>query len=223
MIKSKSQLAILLSKLAVFDNSKLKLNREQYATDSEAAAAALWFAYMSGDIEGKTVADLGCGTGLLGIGALLLGAKKAFFIDNDAEALSICKQNISAAAPDLASQAEVINCSVAEFKQEVDTVVQNPPFGTKVKHADKEFLQQAIKVATVVYSMHKIETAGFVKKFASTNGFAVTNILPLQLQLKSTYAFHKSRMKRIDVGLFRLEKAQVMLQKARSPAAQKTF
>src|SRR3989338_1932750 len=110
MIKSKSQLAILLSRLAGFDNSKLKLGREQYATDSEAAAEALWFAYMSGDIEGKTVADLGCGTGLLGIGALLLGAKQAYFIDNDEEALATCEKNISAAAVDLAAKAAVVNC-----------------------------------------------------------------------------------------------------------------
>lgn len=203
-VRTKSKLAILLSKLAVFENPKLV--KEQYATDSETAAEALWFAYMQGDVQGKAVADLGCGTGLLGIGALLLGAKKAYFVDNDEEALSICKQNISAVVADLAAKSAVMNSEVHEFKREVDTVVQNPPFGTKQKHADKEFLLQAFKVAKVVYSMHKIETADFVKKLSSDNGFKVTNIFPLKLQLKATYEFHRSKIRRIDVGLFRIDR-----------------
>lgn len=201
--RSKSQLAVALSRLAVFENPQLL--KEQYATDSEAAAEAVWFAYMNGDIEGKTVADLGCGTGLLGIGALLLGAKKAYLVDNDEEALSICRQNVSAAVADTAA-AEIVKSNVQKFDQKVDTVVQNPPFGTKTKHADREFLASAFKAAGIVYSFHKIETAHFVKKVAADNGFNVTNILPLQLQLKRTYQFHKSRMRRVSVGFFRIDR-----------------
>lgn len=203
--QSKSQLAILLSKLAVFENPKLM--KEQYATDSEAAAEAVWFAYMNGDIEEKAVADLGCGTGLLGIAALMLGAGKVYFVDNDKEAILLCSKNIAAATEKaMAARSIVIAADIAEFKERVDTVMQNPPFGTKTKHADRQFLLQAFKAADVVYSFHKIETADFVKKIAVDNGFSVTNILLLQLQLKNTYGFHRSRMRRVDVGLFRIVK-----------------
>jgi len=70
---TKSSLAIELSNLNVFSKAKVKL--EQYPTDSEIAADVLWNAYMKDELKGKTIADLGCGTGILGIGALLLGAK----------------------------------------------------------------------------------------------------------------------------------------------------
>ena len=53
---TKSRLAIELSELKVFESAKLKL--EQYPTDSEIAADILWNAFMHGDIEGKTIADL---------------------------------------------------------------------------------------------------------------------------------------------------------------------
>ncbi len=204
--KSKSQLAVILSKLAVFERPKLM--KEQYATDSEAAAAAIWTAYMNRDIEGKDVADLGCGTGLLGIAALLMGAEKVHFVDNDEEALAIARKNIAAAAEEDIANAVIVNDDVRNFVQEVDTVVQNPPFGTRIKHADREFLLQAFKIGQTVYSFHKAETADFVKKIAADNGFTVTHTLPMQLQLKNTYGFHKSKMRRIDAGFFRMEKCK---------------
>ena len=203
MALTKSRLAILLSKLAVFENPKLML--EQYATDSEAAAQALWFAYMNGDIEGKDVADFGCGPGIFGVAALLLGSEKVYFVDNDKEAIEICRKNIAAAVGE-EDNAVILADDIAKFKERVDTVVQNPPFGTKAKHADRQFLLQAFKVGQAVYSIHKIETADFVKKIAADNGFTVTNILPLQLQLKNTYEFHRSKMRRVDVGMFRIVK-----------------
>lgn len=210
--KSKSQLAIVLSKLALFEKfEKPQLAKEQYATDSESAAEAVWFAYMNHDISGRVVADFGCGTGLLGIAALMLGAAKVYFVDSDTEALEIAKKNI-AAATTAAAKVELVQGDVAKFDKKVDTVVQNPPFGTKAKHADRVFLLQAFRTADAVYSFHKIETADFVKKIAADNGFAVTNVLPLQLQLKQTYKFHRSRIRRVGVGFFRIVRMQQKVQ-----------
>src|SRR3989344_9496721 len=91
-INSKSRLAIELSKLKVFEQPDLAT--EQYPMDSEHGAEVLWDAYFKGDIENKTVADLGCGTGILGIGALLLGARLTYFVDSDEEAIKIAKENL---------------------------------------------------------------------------------------------------------------------------------
>ena len=44
------------------------------------------------DLENKVVIDFGCGSGILGIAALLLGAKKVIAVDNDPQAL-ISSQN----------------------------------------------------------------------------------------------------------------------------------
>ena len=44
-------------------------------------------------LKGKTVVDFGCGSGILGIAALLLGAKKVWAIDNDPQALLASRDN----------------------------------------------------------------------------------------------------------------------------------
>lgn len=48
----------------------------------------------SQDLRGKTVVDYGCGSGILGIAALLLGAKQVVAIDNDPQALLATKDNL---------------------------------------------------------------------------------------------------------------------------------
>ena len=53
---SKKQLSIILSKLKVFEKPLFDL--EQYPTDSEIAADALWQAKMLEDIDEKEIADL---------------------------------------------------------------------------------------------------------------------------------------------------------------------
>jgi len=45
------------------------------------------------DLNGKTVVDFGCGSGILGIAALLLGATKVIAIDNDPQALVATRDN----------------------------------------------------------------------------------------------------------------------------------
>src|SRR3989338_1673942 len=91
-INSKSRLAIALSRLEGF--SEPKVRQEQYLMDSEIGASVLWNACLLGDIRGKVIADLGCGTGMLGIGALMLGAKQVLFVDMDKNALETAKNNI---------------------------------------------------------------------------------------------------------------------------------
>ena len=90
---TKTRLAITLSKMEVFESPKAAL--EQYPTDSEIAAEVLWQAYMLGDIENKSVLDLGCGSGILGLGAALLGASSLTMIDKDTNALELSKINLS--------------------------------------------------------------------------------------------------------------------------------
>ena len=91
-MNSKKQLAVALSRLQSFEKPSFKL--EQYPTDSEIAAEVLWFASQYGDLDNKEIADLGCGTGILGIGALMLESKSLNFVDIDERALRKLKQNL---------------------------------------------------------------------------------------------------------------------------------
>lgn len=64
----------VLENIETFENPKIEL--EQYTTSSHIAACVLHTAqFVYGDIYGKRVADLGCGSGVLCIGAALLGAR----------------------------------------------------------------------------------------------------------------------------------------------------
>jgi len=64
----------VLEDIETFENPKIEL--EQYTTSSHIAACIVHTAeFVYKDINGKSVADLGCGSGILSIGAALLGAR----------------------------------------------------------------------------------------------------------------------------------------------------
>ncbi len=45
------------------------------------------------DLNGKTIIDYGCGSGILGIAGLLLGAKQVYAVDIDPQAVTATRQN----------------------------------------------------------------------------------------------------------------------------------
>ena len=203
---SKSRLAIVLSGLEGFYEPKVK--QEQYLMDSEIGASMLWNAYLLKDIEGKVIADLGCGTGLLGIGSLLLGAKHVFFVDSDEKALETTKNNVSKVKSDGYSfgKPEFICKDIGKLELKADVVIQNPPFGTKVKHNDIFFLENALKIAPIVYSFHKSETKGFLHLFSAKKNAKISHIWDFKFPLKATFLFHRRQIHRINVSCLRFEK-----------------
>ncbi|MBN2368483.1 methyltransferase, partial [Candidatus Woesearchaeota archaeon] len=187
--------------LKVFSDPKISL--EQYSTDSEIAAEILWFAALKGDIEAKQVGDMGCGTGILGIGCLLLNARKAYFVDKDSQAINTLKENIFKLG--LKRRSIIINKDISDFNERVDTIVQNPPFGVKKEHADKMFLEKAFKIADVIYSFHKIESSRFIESICRDNNFRVSHFFQFEFPLKHCYFFHARKVQHIKVGCWRLE------------------
>lgn len=200
---SKSSLAIELSKLKVFDQANVSL--EQYPTDSEIAATILWQAKMNNDIEDKIIADLGAGTGILGIGALLLGAKFVYFIEKDKKAIEILKENLNNIKQNNEfGEYEVINSEIQDFNKKVDLVIQNPPFGTKEKHADKLFIEKAFEITKTIYSFHKTSTKVFIEKISKDYNFKIKEQIDFKFPLKATQKFHKKRIENIEVSCFKL-------------------
>jgi putative methylase len=204
MIKSKSGLAIELSKLKIFEKPSVKL--EQYATESEFAAEILWFANMTNDISGKVIVDLGCGTGVLGIGALLLGAKRVIFVDIDEKSLKLAKENLISVDKSLLDKAVFVKKDVEDIDEEADTVIQNPPFGTKTKHIDVVFLEKAMELAPVVYSFHKLETRDFIDEKIKKSRHKKTHFWIFDWPLKMTLKHHKKKIQKIKVGCWRIER-----------------
>ena len=203
---SKSSLAVILSRLHSFDYPKVSL--EQYPTDSEVASEVIWQAYMAGDIKRKVIVDLGCGTGILGIGALVLGASRVFFVEKDAEAIKTAKLNLNSLKSEMniSCSAKFLCRDVNDVKLRSDVVIENPPFGTKRKHADRLFLKKAISIAPVIYSLHKAESKRFIEQFSKDNSYEITYYSEFNLPLKQVFSYHKRRIYRIKVGFWRLER-----------------
>jgi putative methylase len=198
---TKSGLAIILSKLRAFDAPSFI--DEQYTTDSEIAATVLWNAFMSGNIRGKTIADLGAGTGFLGIGAGLLGARLVFFVEKDAKAIEILKCNLAETRKKMEKCVTKIICDdIKNFRTGVDVVFQNPPFGVKKEHADRIFLEKAFEISSLVYSFHKSESTAFLQGFAARHGFTIAGEQRFSFPLRQTMKYHRSRIRRIGVSCY---------------------
>ncbi len=195
---------MVLSRLEGFIEPKVRV--EQYSTDPEIAAEVLWYAFMKGDI-GKVSVDLGCGNGILGIGMLLLGAERVYFIDSDENALKIAKKNLAKMQSEGYAIGEaVFRClDINDFDVKVDLVVMNAPFGVKVRHMDKIFLNKAFETGKKVYSFHKSNTKRFLESFSKDNNFKITDVFDFNFPLKATQSFHTRRVKRIKVSCFRME------------------
>lgn len=212
IIGSKSQLAVELSRLKKVENADVRL--EQYPTDSEIAAEITWFASLRREIEGKVIADLGCGTGILGLSTLILGAEKVFFVDIDERSLAVAKDNLKTIEErlgiDLEEKAVFIAYDVKNFKEKADLVIQNPPFGIQgKKHADKVFLEAAFNIAHIIYSFHKAESKSFIEALSKDSGFKITHYWEFDFPIKQSMKFHKKKIQRVRVGCWRLEKTGV--------------
>ncbi len=73
--------------------------------------------------RGKRVLDVGTGTGILGMGAALLGASQVLGIDNDPEAVRIAAENV--ALNRLESVMEVALTPLAQVKGSYDLLIAN--------------------------------------------------------------------------------------------------
>ncbi|HZK30191.1 MAG TPA: METTL5 family protein [Methanoregula sp.] len=200
------RLEMILQRLSGYTHPRAGL--EQYQTPAPLAARLLYHALMKGDIKGKTVCDLGCGTGVLAIGAALLGADSVKGVDSDPGAVRVAMEN----AELLDTQVGFI---VADVKDEAirgllgscDTVIMNPPFGAQKAHADRPFIDLALRIAPVTYSIFNAGSAQFIETYTAQRAKIdekVGGVFPL----RRTFSFHTQDVKEIEVEILRLIRKQ---------------
>uniref|UniRef100_A0A023GJC7 Methyltransferase-like protein 5 n=2 Tax=Amblyomma TaxID=6942 RepID=A0A023GJC7_AMBTT len=186
------QLKSILDGVDTFDTPNVHL--EQYPTPPDIAAHVMHHVFSQGELEGKLVADLGCGTGILGIGAAILNAGYVIGFDIDAAALEVCVQNF--VEMELVS-VDTVQCDLtlepdARWKAMFDTVVMNPPFGTRTKGLDMVFLKSALFMSSgSVYSLHKTSTREHIVKKAEEWGVDCRVVAELRYNIDRLYTFHK--------------------------------
>ena len=122
--------------------------------------------------------------------------------------MEICKDNYNAIKSEysVTGKAVFVNKDIAKFSNKSDIVVENPPFGVKNKHADRTFLEKAMKVAPVIYSLHKSESKEFIHTLARDNNFEVEEEMELLFPLKASMNYHSRKIYRFNVTLFILRK-----------------
>jgi putative methylase len=195
---SKRQLEIQLGRLKTLQKPNLKL--EQYPVSSEAASELLYMAgFEHNDLDGRVI-DLGTGTGRLAIGAALMGAEETVGVDVDDRALAVAKKN----AETVGVQVEWVQSDIEKFNRRCDTVVMNPPYGTRTSHADTRFLEKAVQLAPVIYSIHKSATREYLVKFLARLGRHVDQIRSMRLEIPHLFEFHEKKQSTVEVDLYRI-------------------
>ena len=189
-----------MQRLNGFNNPIARL--EQYATPAKVAADILYTAHSYNDIQEKVIVDLGCGTGIFTIGAWLLGASEAIGIDIDKEAIITAQANANMAECNVEFQ----SVPVEEVDGKFDICIMNPPFGSQTKHADLPFLDKALEIAKVVYSLHNSETLPFLRKRIKDAGFVLDLEKNYKFKIPHTFEFHRKEKMEIDVTLLRIVK-----------------
>ena len=219
----KLDLELFLAKVAPHPTPQAHL--EQYTVSEQLAANMLYIAaYANKDIIGKSVLDLGCGTGRLTLGAAFLGAKNVVGIDIDRLAIKTAHEN--ATQLELADTVECVNGDIDIIVGKFDTVVQNPPFGVQTREADRAFLVRALEVGDVVYSLHnhpetderlikmlkssqgyvQVEPSRFLQHFISEHDGAIQAVYALPMTIPKMFDFHKKAKHDFIIDLYIIKK-----------------
>lgn len=181
-----------------------KLNLEQYQTPASIAATICHIAYMKGDTYMKTILDLGCGTGILAIGASLLGANIVYGIDIDNKSIEIANKNGALLNRNIKFLCmDILNLNETKFSN-INTVIMNPPFGSRKKGADRPFLLKALELANVIYTIHNKDSYKFVKSYIYPS--IISDSFCCKFPIYRTFSFHKKDIYFLEVEIYRIEK-----------------
>jgi len=220
----KLDLELFLSKIAPQPTPQASL--EQYTISESTASTMLYIAaYTNNDIIGKTVLDLGCGTGRLALGASYLGAKEVIGIDVDKRAIKTAVENSRKAG--LADNVQWVVGDIKAITGRFDTVLQNPPFGVQTRTADRAFLIKALESANSVYSLHnhpetdkqlilklkassgflQVPPSPFLERFVAKHNGSVKGVYAMLMIIPRIFPFHKKPRHDFVVDLYVIERS----------------
>lgn len=180
---------------------------EQYHTPALIAADVIWNASSSGDIQDLKVTDLGCGTGILALGAAIMGANEVVGVDLDQRSLDIAREE--AQKLKIKEKCRFIHSDIKDFTEKTDTVIQNPPFGAQKsnrKDGDRRFLEKALEISPVVYSFHLAKTEEFLEQLVKSIGGTITRRFYYEFPIPKIYHFHRDEKREVEVVVLRVEK-----------------
>ena len=219
----KLDLERFLSQVTSQPNPKVHL--EQYTVSEQLAANMLYIAAnINDDIVGKSILDLGCGTGRLALGALFVGAKDVVGVDIDRLAIQTANENSRNIC--LADSVQWVLGDIDVVGGKFDTVLQNPPFGVQTREADRKFLVKALEVSNCVYSLHshpevdarlitqlktsqgflQVHASPFLERFIAKHGGSVTAVYALLMTIPRMFDFHTKLKHNFVIDMYVIKK-----------------
>ncbi len=197
------RLAMLLSSLSEHPSGSVEL--EQYSTDGDLAARWLADIAAFGDFSGGcAVADLGAGNGVLGLGALAMGAGRAMLVEADQAACDVAKSN--AESMGFADSVEVIRATLGSDPVDLgsaDVVISNPPWGRQTPKADRPFLEAILSIGVPAHLMHSAEATHIRPTFEEA-GWSAERYGEADFALPAAYSHHSRRRGMTRAAFWRL-------------------
>jgi len=219
----KLDLERFLASVAPQPNPQVHL--EQYTVSEQIAANMLLMAANANDdVTGKSVLDLGCGTGRLALGASFVGAKEVVGIDIDRLAIQTASQNKKNTG---LSNVQLILGGIDTIYGCFDTVLQNPPFGVQTREADRAFLVKALEVGKSIYSLHshpevdarlikqlkasqgflQVQASPFLERFIAQHGGLVTAVYAMVMTIPKMFDFHTKLKHDFVIDMYVIKKS----------------
>ena len=196
-------LAMRLSSLQPHPCNSVAL--EQYSTGGDLAARWLSDIAAFDDLfDGCSVVDLGSGNGVLGLGALLMGASSATLVEVDEEACAACADN--AADLGLEEHVEIVRAEVGEDALDIasaDLVITNPPWGRQVERSDRQFLDAILSAGVTAHVMHSAG-ASHIQSIFEAASWDVECYGEADLALPAAYEHHSRERGKTRVAFWRL-------------------
>ncbi|MCI4335792.1 MAG: METTL5 family protein [Thermoplasmata archaeon] len=176
-----------------------RADTEQVRTPPERACDLLDSASLRSDLHGRSVVDLGSGTGVLAIGAALYGADRVRGVESDPAAVELARS----AADRLGATVEWIVGDVSTFRERAHTVVMNPPFGAQRRHADRPFWEAAFTAARKrIYAFASPDSRTFIAAQAVERDWHIDETRSVVWPFPRTFPHHRKPRTELAVDLW---------------------
>ena len=131
----------------------------------------------------------------------LLGAASAIGVDIDRDSIDL--------ASSYCRDVDFICSDICDLENDfdVDTIFQNPPFGSQKnakKGADLKFISKAVELSPkVLYSFHMASTEEFLISYFEKNDLEITHIFRYNFPIPKIYEFHTRESANVEVIVIR--------------------
>jgi len=155
-----------------------------------------------------------------------LGAQRVVGVDIDKMAINTASENSEKTG--LKTNVSWVIGDTSVITGKFDTVLQNPPFGVQRRAADRKFLEKALEVGNVVYSLHnhphrdkqlirrlkanpgsllQVAPSPFIEKFVESRHGVVKAVYAMLMTIPRMFDFHTKTKHDFVIDLYLIKRS----------------